>query len=193
MTTEILSAILTVCVSTMAWGIPDSAKTISSNGSHLLFQLKSSEERSQEKPKDVFAGVTNVLRKQTQVPPRLPNLALVYKDTSGLYAILEEVNSSHYFIQIALSEDCADGTNCHGGSVIGSVEPISVKNGQRIPVALHGGIKGFFVPADCGAHCDDSSINWKEGSFYYSISLKAAKKGVMVRLANSAIEDHAGR
>jgi hypothetical protein len=97
------------------------------------------------------------------------------------------VNSNRYFVQIATAENCPDDTNCHVGSIIGSTEGISVKSGPRILVTLDRGKRGFFVEPDSGAHCDVLSINWKEGAFYYSINLKAAKERVVIRLTNLAI------
>jgi hypothetical protein len=71
---------------------------------------------------------------------------------------------------------------------LGSTSPIGEKDGPQIPVKLKGGIIGYFVESDCGAHCDDSAIGWREGKYYYSISLKAENKEIMIRIANSAID-----
>lgn len=150
------------------------------------------EDRSREKSGDLFENARKILIRETRVPLRLPNLAVGYKDTSSLSAIVEAADATHYYIQIATTPDCLDGTNCHVGSIIGSIERISVKKGPKIPVKLALGIKGFFVDSDCGAHCDDSSINWKEGEYYYSINLRAAKKEMMIKLANSAINRRSG-
>ncbi len=47
--------------------------------------------------------------------------------------------------------------------------------------------QGSFIDFDCGAHCDDASLDWSEGGYYYGISLKAGDKKTLVRIGNSAI------
>jgi hypothetical protein len=55
-------------------------------------------------------------------------------------------------------------------------------------VLLHRGIKGHFSDGKCYAYCNESSLQWKESGFYYLIAIKAERKGVLVALANSAID-----
>ena len=45
------------------------------------------------------------------------------------------------------------------------------------------------IDFDCGAHCDDASLDWTEEGYYYGISLKAGDKKTLIRVANSAIAD----
>jgi hypothetical protein len=52
---------------------------------------------------------------------------------------------------------------------------------------LNGGIQGLFSNFDCGAHCDDASIDSTQQGYHYGVSLKAADKETLVRMANSAI------
>lgn len=139
---------------------------------------------------DVFGDVRPLLLQKTRVPLRLPS----YLPYSGfkeqpLYAVLEVAEPSRYEIQLAWDANCLGGNACHEGTVRGSANPLVEKDGPRLPVTLEGGIKGYFIDAECGAHCDDSSVSWKEGGFYYSIGGKAERKSTLIRMADSAIAD----
>jgi len=37
-------------------------------------------------------------------------------------------------------------------------------------------------------HCDDAAVGWAEGRYHYSMSLKAGKREMLLKMANSAIE-----
>jgi hypothetical protein len=74
------------------------------------------------------------------------------------------------------------------GYIGGSKTPFSHEHRPKVPVTLSGGIKGSFADFDCGAHCDDASLDWTEGGYYYGISLKAGDKKTLIRMANSAIQ-----
>lgn len=155
---------------------------------HLQALGNTERSASQTGRHDVLADIRPLLAAKTSVPLRLPDLHVVFGEKAGsLYAILENADSSHYEIQIALTNDCTGGNYCHAGTVRGGTAPLVENEGRRVPLTLEGGIKGYFVDFACGAHCDDSSVGWKEGGYYYSISLKAAKLGTLVKLANSAI------
>ncbi len=139
---------------------------------------------------DVFADVRPVLLQKTRVPLRLPS----YNPFSGdkeqpIYAILEVAESSRYEIQLAWDKNCLGGNACHQGTIGGSANPLVKENGPRVPVTLQGGIRGYFIDAKCGAHCDDSSVDWRQGKYYYSISVKAGSKTSLIKMANSAIAD----
>jgi hypothetical protein len=137
---------------------------------------------------DVFASVMPALRKQTRVPLRLPSFLPDSGDKdSPIYAILESADPQGYEIQLAWSDDCNGGNACHYGTVQGRVTPPEGVSGRKVPVTLEGGIKGYFIDASCGAHCNDSWVGWSENGFHYSIGIKAEKKRVLIRVANSAI------
>ncbi len=144
---------------------------------------------SQTAKEDAFSTVRPLLLKETRVPLRVPNLYLAYGNkVKTLYVIREKAYSSYYEVQIALTKDCPGGNYCHVGTIRGSaVSSLVEDEGPRNPVTLEGGIKGYFIDATCAAFCDDSSVGWEEGGYYYSVSLKAAKKEILVKLANSAI------
>ena len=79
------------------------------------------------------------------------------------------------------------GGACHYGTIRGSSEALSENDGRRVPVRLVGGIRGYFVGFTCGAHCDDAAVDWTQGGYHYSISLKAGSKSDLIKVANSAI------
>jgi hypothetical protein len=93
---------------------------------------------------------------------------------------------SQYKVQLAWSKDCQGGNWCHLGEIAGSVVPFA-SEGRRTPVALGFGVNGFFVDFTCGAHCNDAVIYWREGSYYYSIAMKAGKKATLLKMARSTI------
>ncbi len=137
---------------------------------------------------EIFKTVTPVLLQKTSVPLRLPGFIPDNGDKEHpLYAILESADHSSYEIQLAWTKDCNGGNSCHYGTLRGSATPLLEENKTRVTASLLHGIKGYFIAFICGAHCDDSSVGWFEGGYYYSISLKAEKIGTMVKVANSAI------
>jgi hypothetical protein len=138
---------------------------------------------------DPLESVRSVLLQKIRIPLRLPKFLPDSGDKEHpIFAILESENPSSYEIQLAWTNDCNGGNSCHYGTIRGSKVPLTENEGRRkVPVRLRGGIKGYFVDTTCGAHCDDSTVGWIEGGYYYSVSLKAEKMEVLVRVANSAI------
>ena len=150
-------------------------------------QSKETNRNSKAEKPDVFANVRPTLRKATDVPLRLPEFIPDVSSDNPAYAILESVDRHNYEVQLAWSSDCNGGNACHYGAVRGSINPLLAERRKKIPVRLQHGIKGYFVGFTCGAHCDDSSVGWREGEHHYSISLKAGKMRDLVKMANSAI------
>jgi hypothetical protein len=140
------------------------------------------------KPNHIFNEMLPVLRQKTSVPLRLPEYVPDSDDKeTTLYSILEVAESERYSIQLAWIKDCTGGNACHVGYIGGSKTPFPPEDKPAVSVTLTGGIKGSFIESDCGAHCDDASLDWAEGGYYYGISLKAGDKKTLIRMANSAI------
>jgi len=138
----------------------------------------------------VFTHVLPELRKTTKVPLRLPTKYIFGGE--GLFAIIDSVDTSSYQVQLAFDEDCRGQNVCHEATFIGSLNPIVLKEGmihpiKRVPVVLHGGIKGYFIDSQCGAYCDESVIVWKQNGYHYSFGIKAGRKNVLIEIVNSAI------
>jgi hypothetical protein len=140
------------------------------------------------KPNHIFNEMLSVLFQKSSIPIRLPEYVPYSDDKeTTLYAILEVTEPERYSIQSASLKDCEGGNACHVGYIGGSKTPFPPEDKPGVPVRLTGGIKGTFIDFDCGAHCDDASLNWTEGGYYYGISLKAGDKKTLIRMANSAI------
>ena len=185
----ILAILLLISCISGVMGTAVNESTTSGFSFGYLQALKNAERTdSQAKQHDVFTDLRTLLAAKTSVPLRLPDLHIAFgNQADALYAVLENADSSHYEVQVALTKDCPGSNYCHVGTVRGSTAPLVEDEGPRIPVTLEEGIKGYFIDATCAAFCDDSSVGWKEGGYFYSISLKAAKMQTLVKLANSAI------
>lgn len=141
---------------------------------------------SESKPNNIFKEMIPSLLRKTRVPLRLPEY-VPYSDDEGLSAILEVAQPDGYSIQLAWVKDCEGGNACHVGYIGGSETRPQPSDKPEVPVALIGGIRGSFVEFECGAHCDDASLYWSEGEYYYEVSLKAGNKETLIRMANTAI------
>ena len=161
-------------------------KSIANAGLTDRSQGSSKNAATPSKPNIIFNEMIPQLLQKTRVPLRLPQY-VPYTDEKGLYAILEVAQPDAYSIQLAWAKDCEGGNACHVGYIGGSKTRSQPGDRPEVPVSLTGGIKGSFVGFDCGAHCDDASISWNEGEFYYEISLKAGDKETLIRMVNTAI------
>jgi hypothetical protein len=141
----------------------------------------------ESKPNNIFKETIPSLLRKTRVPLRLPGY-VPYSDDKGLYAILEVAQPDAYSIELAWGRDCEGATACHVGYIGGTKTRPQASDKAEVPVTLTGGIRGSFVDFECGAHCDDASLYWSEGEFYYEVSLKAGNKETLIRMANTAIQ-----
>jgi hypothetical protein len=89
---------------------------------------------------------------------------------------------------LGFDPDCPGGNACRYGIVRGSSQRLEDEEGTRIPVKLFGGIKGYFIDAQCYAFCDDSVVGWEENGYHYSIGIKAENMELLIEAANSAIK-----
>lgn len=143
---------------------------------------------SSQDPTTIFRKVESELLGKTSVSVRWPSFIPAWTDKEHpLYVNLLSASKADYNIELGWVEGCIGGNACHYGTVRGSAAPLVENEGVRVPVKLHGGIKGYFIDFRCGAHCDDSAIGWAEGSYHYSISIKAEKKETLIKVADSAI------
>lgn len=138
-------------------------------------------------PSPVFRRVEPIIRRDSRVPPRLPGF-IPFADTNNpIYAIAESIDSSSYNIMLAWAANCAGGNWCLYGSVEGRNSPFEPVDGKKAPVMLREGIKAELIEGTCYAFCSQTYIRWSEGGFYYSIGMKAGRKAILIRAANSAI------
>jgi hypothetical protein len=59
------------------------------------------------------------------------------------------------------------------------------EKGRAVP--LDQGIIGYFVDAKCGANCSDSTLNWSQDGYRYTVGIKAENLQTLIKVANSAI------
>jgi hypothetical protein len=138
-------------------------------------------------PSPVFREIEPIIRRNSRVPLRLPEY-LPFEDTNNpIYAITESIDSSSYKIMLAWAPNCTGANWCLYGSVRGSNLPFEPVDGKKALVTLHGGIKAEFFESTCYTYCSQAYIRWSEGGFYYSIGMKAGRKTILTRAANSAI------
>jgi len=136
-----------------------------------------------------YHEIQAVLRGRTKVPLRLPTFIPSYSDEENpLFAILQSADPQGYDVELAWADPCGGANWCHIGEIVGSSRPIPSSEGHRTPVSLHSGLTGYFIEFTCGAHCDDSEIQWTESGYHYSIRGKAEKRTVLMKMVDSAIE-----
>lgn len=88
---------------------------------------------------------------------------------------------------LAFTKDCLGGTACRLGGVF--AEAVTLKNRPKSgeTIALAKGTTGYFVDANCGANCSDSTLSWEQNSVRYTVAIKAGNVATLVKMANSAI------
>jgi hypothetical protein len=132
----------------------------------------------------------------TGVPPMLPPEFPVEGGLPEVVAFLLTTDEGEYELSLDYGVDCMGAGACHYGSMAGmkvasavpvgtSSFPFNLEDAQVVELAL--GITGYFVPAECGATCDDARIWWVYGGYEYMLGLKAGTYEAVVELANDAI------
>jgi len=137
-------------------------------------------------PHTVFAPLLSELENQTQLPVLLPSWLPDEKETAPVYAMATEVSGSEYRVLLGFTPDCNGGTACRWGEVSGQTGTLTPPEGGE-SINLAQGIKGYFVPATCGANCSDAVVMWEQSGGHYSVGLKAGEKEELIEMANSAI------
>lgn len=137
-------------------------------------------------PHGVFAPILSDLENKTGLPVLLPSWLPEEKETSPVFAIPTEVSASGYQVLLAFSADCNGGNACRWGELSGQMGPLTAPEGGE-SITLAQGIKGYFVPATCGANCSDAVVMWEHSGGNYSVGLKAGDKEELIEMANSAI------
>jgi|SRR5215469_1885062 len=139
-------------------------------------------------PPLIFGSIETKIRRQSAVPLRLPTYLPYLDEKNPIYASIGSVNKSHYRIILGYGRDCEGGPACLYAELEGSSTPLREYAGETmVPISLQGGIKGYFINFTCGANCSESYIGWTEGGFHYFIGMKAEKKEMLIKIANSAI------
>ena len=142
----------------------------------------------ESKAKSIFGPIVSGLQQQTHVPLKLPTYLATEDETNPLYAIVESATPTAYKLQLAFTKDCTGGNVCHYGTVSGQVAKSSTSRERGTAVSLVNGVTGYFVDSNCGANCSDSTLNWTQSGYRYTVGIKAANIETLKKVANSAIE-----
>jgi len=164
----------------------------------LLIVVRVGTEASQTKgsnpsaePAQDFARVARLLRQDSEVPLRLPGRLPNAGEKNRIFLVIRSVTKTSYDVLLATELPC-DGQNvCLYGSVqaVSSLKDFYTDEDSRTtPVVLARGIKGQFIGTVCRAYCTQAYARWREGDYFYSVGIKAAKMDTVIRMANSAIE-----
>jgi hypothetical protein len=140
----------------------------------------------------VFRQVEPTLRRESNVPLKLPRFLPFMDESHPIHAVVHSATTSGYSILLANALPC-DGANwCLYGTVRGSAQPISRegKAGKAVPVLLRGGIRASFFDSECDTYCSQAYVDWQQNGYYYSIGIKGPTpmKRILIKVANSAVE-----
>jgi hypothetical protein len=139
----------------------------------------------------VFREVEPVLRRESSVPPRLPQFLPFMDESHPIHAVVESATSSGYSILLANALPCEGANWCLYGTVKGSIQPFSSegKAGKAITVLLRGGIKASFFESECDTYCSQAYVEWRENGYYYSVGIKGPNPmgKTLSKVANSAV------
>ena len=130
------------------------------------------------------------------VPPMMPPGFPVEEGLPEVVAFMLTMEDGQYEVSLDFGVDCHGVGACHYGSMAGmkvdsdvpvgsSSFPFALEDAQV--VALAHGITGYYVPAVCGANCDDARLWWIYEGYEYMLGLKAGRYEDVVALANAAI------
>jgi hypothetical protein len=130
------------------------------------------------------------------VPPMLPPDFPVEEGLPEVVAFMLTMDDGEYEVSLDYGADCYGVGACHYGSMAGmkldsevpigsSSFPFALEDAQVVNLAH--GITGYFVPAVCGANCDDARLWWIYEGYEYMLGLKAGRYEDVVTLANAAI------
>jgi hypothetical protein len=134
----------------------------------------------------------------TGVPPILPPEFPVEESLPEVVPFLVTTDDGEYEFSLDYGVDCYGAGACHYGSMAASSVDGDFPTGtSTIPFILEDavivdlvkGITGYFVPAVCGANCDDARLWWIHDGIQYMLGLKAGLIEEVVALANAAINN----
>jgi hypothetical protein len=130
------------------------------------------------------------------VPPMLPHAFPVEEGLPEVVAHMLTMDEGEYELSLDYGVDCQGAGACHYGAMAGmkvdsgtpietSSFPFILEDAQVVDLAH--GITGYFVPAVCGANCDDARLWWIYDGYEYMLGLKAGRYEDVLALANAAI------
>jgi len=131
------------------------------------------------------------LKEKSSIPPRLITYFPRLVKADDLYVNVISADSTHYEIVLAFDPECLGQNVCGYGILVGTTLPFNeipdIKDQKWDPVTLAGGIKARYYDTQCYAYCSYSMVAWSEGKWRYLVELKAERKSLVIRAANSAL------
>jgi hypothetical protein len=131
------------------------------------------------------------LKEKTSIPPRLITYFPRLDKADDLYVNVISADSTRYEIVLAFDPDCLGQNVCGYGILVGTTLPFNeipdIKDRKWVPVTLAGGIKARYYDTQCYAYCSYSMVAWSEGKWRYLVELKAERKWLVIKAANSAL------
>ncbi len=132
----------------------------------------------------------------TGVPPMLPPAFPVEEGLPEVVAHMLTMDEGEYELSLDYGVDCQGAGACHYGAMAGmkvdsgtpvetSSFPFILEDAQVVDLAHS--ITGYFIPAVCGANCDDARLWWIYDGYEYMLGLKAGRYEDVLALANAAI------
>ncbi len=130
------------------------------------------------------------------VPPMLPPTCPIEEGLPEVAAHMLTMDEGEYELSLDYGVDCQGAGACHYGAIAGmkvdsgipiatSSFPFALEDAQVVDLAHD--ISGYFIPAVCGANCDDARLWWIYEGYEYMLGLKAGRVEDVVALANAAI------
>jgi hypothetical protein len=140
----------------------------------------------------VFRKVLPIISRESKIPPMLPGILPGVNSSHPVYALSPIVGKNGYQVTLVTELPCEGQHQCLYGIVRGgessSMDSDADSEAKRTRVKLHDGVLGWITDAECGAYCDQSTIEWMLNGRYYSISLNAGTDSDLIAAANSAIK-----
>lgn len=174
---------------TVANSSPVKASTAFQNGTARASQANDRTDEQAELARRLRKTLPQ-LRAKTPVPPRLISYFPRLVKADDLYVNVLSSDSTGYEIVLGFTPDCEGQNVCGYGRLIGTTRPFSkieeIEGRRWVPVTLAGRIKARYYDTRCAAYCSYSVIAWSEGKWHYLVELKAERKSLVIRAANSA-------
>jgi hypothetical protein len=133
-----------------------------------------------------FLRSAKQIKKKSRVPLRFPYY-FPYENNTKFYVYIHAIDTNGYKLDLGFDSECEGQNICRYGSVSGKYLPAKKRlKGKRIRLSRN--IYGYFEDAICNSYCNDSTVTWREGSYLFSVGIKAGGLKETAAAARSAIK-----
>jgi hypothetical protein len=149
------------------------------------------QDNEQSKMAAKLRAIVPEIKKHCPVPPRFMTYFPRLEKADDLFVNVQRVDSRGYEVVVAFTSDCEGQNNCGYAVLRGTKAPLKeiVPESKWVPVTLRHGIKARYYDSECYASCSYSVVAWMEGKWRYTVELKAEEKPIVVKAANSAVDN----